>query len=67
MRILGDAIEGEARDVARAHAGLALETRASLGAGDAPVVLLSGGECTVTRRGDGLGGPNAEYMRTAPE
>jgi glycerate 2-kinase len=30
-------------------------------AGDAPVLLLSGGELTVTRRGDGIGGPNAEY------
>ena len=30
-------------------------------AGDAPLVLLSGGELTVTRRGDGIGGPNAEY------
>ena len=29
--------------------------------GDAPVLLLSGGECTVTRRGDGVGGPNAEF------
>jgi glycerate 2-kinase len=56
VRILGDAIEGEARDVAEAHAALALETR-----GDRPVLLLSGGELTVTRRGDGVGGPNAEY------
>jgi hydroxypyruvate reductase len=51
---LGDSIEGEARDVARAHADLA---RAAKG----PKVLLSGGELTVTRRGDGVGGPNAEY------
>ena len=29
--------------------------------GDRPVLLLSGGECTVTRRGDGVGGPNAEF------
>ena len=29
--------------------------------GDAPVLLLSGGELTVTRRGTGIGGPNAEY------
>ncbi|MFY0617080.1 glycerate kinase type-2 family protein [Shimia sp.] len=56
VEILGDALEGEARDVARAHADLA---KARLGQG--PVVLLSGGELTVTRRGDGVGGPNAEY------
>ncbi|MDZ7710235.1 MAG: glycerate kinase [Roseovarius sp.] len=59
--MLGDALEGEAREVARAHATLARETQARLAPGDAPVVLLSGGELTVTRRGDGVGGPNAEY------
>lgn len=52
--ILGDAIEGEARDVAPDHAARAL-------AATGPRVLLSGGELTVTRRGDGIGGPNAEY------
>lgn len=52
--ILGDAVEGEAREVARAHAALA---RAAQG----PRVILSGGELTVTRRADGVGGPNAEY------
>lgn len=52
--ILGDAIEGEAREVARDHAARA---RAATG----PRVILSGGELTVTRRGDGVGGPNAEY------
>jgi hydroxypyruvate reductase len=61
VRILGDAIEGEARDVAAHQAGLALELQTGLRPGDAPVVLLSGGECTVTRRGDGVGGPNAEF------
>lgn len=52
--ILGDSIEGEAREVAAAHAGLALDATG-------PRVILSGGELTVTRRGDGCGGPNAEY------
>lgn len=61
VRLLGDALEGEARDVAAAHAAAALRIRASLGPQDAPVLLLSGGELTVTRRGDGIGGPNAEY------
>jgi hydroxypyruvate reductase len=54
VEVLGDAIEGEARDVAREHAARAL-------AASGPRVILSGGELTVTRRGDGVGGPNAEY------
>jgi len=58
---LGNDIEGEAREVARAHAALALQEQARLRNGDAPVVILSGGELTVTRRGEGVGGPNAEY------
>jgi len=61
VRILGDALEGEARDVAEVHAVLARDVQAGLAPGDAPVLLLSGGELTVTRRGDGVGGPNAEY------
>jgi len=60
-RILGDALEGEAREVAAEMARKALETQAAMQPGDAPVVLLSGGELTVTRRGDGIGGPNAEF------
>ncbi len=61
VRLLGDAIEGEARDVAAAQAALALGMRRALRPGDRPVVLLSGGELTVTRRGEGIGGPNAEF------
>ncbi|SHL47626.1 hydroxypyruvate reductase [Roseovarius litoreus] len=61
VRVLGDALEGEARELARDHAALALEIQGALGPGDAPVLLLSGGELTVTRKGDGVGGPNAEY------
>ncbi|NQV82791.1 MAG: glycerate kinase [Rhodospirillales bacterium] len=61
--ILGDAIEGEARDVARAHADLARAVAAGEGPVQAPAVLLSGGEVTVTIRGDGgHGGPNTEYL-----
>ena len=59
--ILGDAIEGEARDVALVHAGMAKQV---LGYGqpvEAPCVLLSGGETTVTIRGDGRGGRNGEF------
>lgn len=58
---LGNDLEGEARDVARTHAALALDAQSNLQPEDAPVLLLSGGELTVTRRGDGTGGPNAEY------
>lgn len=61
VRMLGDALEGEAREVAAAQARLAREVQAGLRAGDAPVVLMSGGELTVTRRGVGIGGPNAEF------
>jgi hydroxypyruvate reductase len=54
---LGDNIEGEARDVARAHAQLARDLRAA----GKRAVILSGGELTVTIRGKGRGGPNQEY------
>ncbi|MBK1635504.1 glycerate kinase [Rhodovulum adriaticum] len=59
--ILGDALEGEARELAAEHAALALDRQRAMAPWARPLVLLSGGECTVTRRGDGLGGPNAEY------
>ncbi len=61
VEILGDAIEGEAREVAAEQAWLALEIQAKMTPADKPKLLLSGGECTVTRRGNGIGGPNAEY------
>ncbi|MBL3585986.1 glycerate kinase [Rhodovulum sulfidophilum] len=61
VEILGDALEGEARDLATSHADLARARQAAMAPGDSPLLLLSGGECTVTRRGDGVGGPNAEY------
>lgn len=61
VEILGDAIEGEAREVAGEHAALALDRQKSLKPNGKPLLLLSGGECTVTRRGKGCGGPNAEY------
>ncbi|MGE3332023.1 MAG: glycerate kinase [Rhodospirillaceae bacterium] len=55
--VLGDDIEGEARDVAAAHAVLVLgEKRAR------PFVVISGGETTVTVRGKGRGGRNSEYL-----
>ena len=54
---LGDRVEGEAREVAAAHAKLARELRAK----SSRAVILSGGELTVTIRGQGRGGPNQEY------
>jgi hydroxypyruvate reductase len=54
---LGDRVEGEARDVAAAHARLARDVRAA----GRRAVILSGGELTVTIRGHGRGGPNQEY------
>lgn len=54
---LGDALEGEARELAAEHAAMACEMAAQ----GRKVVLLSGGEATVTIRGDGAGGPNQEY------
>lgn len=65
VRNLGDALEGEARDLGEQHAQLALSLQSELGRNDRPILLLSGGECTVTRRGDGIGGPNAEYVLSA--
>ena len=61
IRILGDDLGGEAREVAASHAALALAAQAAMARGDAPILILSGGELTVTRRGTGVGGPNAEY------
>ena len=54
---LGADLEGEARDVAADHAKLALQARAD----GRKLAILSGGELTVTVRGNGRGGPNQEY------
>ena len=60
--ILGDAIEGEAREVAMVHAGIARQVKRHGQPVGAPCVLLSGGETTVTVRGKGRGGRNAEFL-----
>lgn len=52
---LGDRVEGEARDVAVAHAKLVLAAKPG-------TLILSGGELTVTMKGQGQGGPNGEYL-----
>jgi hydroxypyruvate reductase len=60
--ILGNAIEGEARDVGKAMAGMAHQV-AEFGQPFArPCVMLSGGETTVTVRGNGRGGRNVEFL-----
>jgi hydroxypyruvate reductase len=60
--ILGDAIEGEAREVAAAHAAMAKKIAQSGHPVAAPAVLLSGGETTVTVHGQGKGGRNTEFQ-----
>lgn len=55
--VLGADLEGEARDVAAAHAKLAIKCKRQ----GRKVAILSGGELTVTIRGSGRGGPNQEY------
>ena len=62
--ILSDAIEGEARDIGRMHAAIARETALRNRPFSKPVVILSGGETTVTISGDayGKGGRNSEFL-----
>jgi glycerate 2-kinase len=60
--ILSDAIEGEARDVGKVKAAIALQIAEKSQPFAAPCVLLSGGETTVTVRGSGRGGRNVEYL-----
>jgi hydroxypyruvate reductase len=60
--ILGDALEGEARDVGKVLAGMALHTARHGQPFAVPCVLLSGGETTVTVRGKGRGGRNVECL-----
>ncbi|HZK88729.1 MAG TPA: glycerate kinase [Stellaceae bacterium] len=65
--VLSDRIEGEARDIGLMHAAIALQLkdgrlRVGAGAVSLPAVLLSGGETTVTVRGQGRGGRNSEFL-----
>ena len=60
--ILSDGIEGEARDVAIVHAAIAKQVVARGQPFQRPCVILSGGETTVTVRGSGRGGRNAEFL-----
>jgi hydroxypyruvate reductase len=63
--ILSSFIEGETRDVARMHAALALEVRASGNPVAPPVCFITGGETTVTLKGKGKGGRNQEFALAA--
>ncbi len=60
--ILSDAIEGEAREVAKMHGAMALEIARRNRPFRKPVLLLSGGETTVTLKGRGKGGRNTEFL-----
>jgi hydroxypyruvate reductase len=60
--ILSDAMEGEARDLAKAHAAIALSIARHNVPFKAPCVVISGGEATVTVRGEGRGGRNTEFI-----
>ncbi|MGX6569548.1 DUF4147 domain-containing protein [Cupriavidus necator] len=62
VHVLGDAIEGEARDVGKVMGGIALAAARHGQLFAAPCVLLSGGETTVTVRGAGRGGRNVELL-----
>jgi glycerate 2-kinase len=60
--VLGDSVTGEAREVAKVYGALARQVRAHADPWKVPVALISGGECTVTVRGDGRGGRCAEFL-----
>lgn len=60
--ILGDTVTGEAREIAKSYAALAREIHTYPRLLKTPVALLSGGETTVTIRGNGRGGRNAEFL-----
>lgn len=60
--ILGDSLEGEARDLGRAMAGITRQVVLRGQPFKAPCVLLSGGETTVTIKGNGRGGRNTEFL-----
>lgn len=60
--VLGDNIEGEAREVAKVMAGIAQYIQTSDEPVQRPCVILSGGETTVTLKGNGRGGRNAEFL-----
>ena len=60
--VLSDEIEGESREVGKVHAALARSTALGRSSFTKPCVILSGGETTVTVRGQGRGGRNVEFL-----
>ena len=60
--VLGDSVTGEAREVAKVYGALAREVKQHGLPWEAPVALISGGECTVTVRGNGRGGRCTEFL-----
>ena len=60
--VLGDTVTGEASEVAKVYAALVREIRMHSQPFTPPVALISGGECTVTVRGNGRGGRCAEFL-----
>jgi glycerate 2-kinase len=62
VQILSDSIEGEARDCGRIQAAIALDLVTSVRQSGKPLLLLSGGETSVTMHGNGRGGRNTEYL-----
>lgn len=60
--ILGDTVTGESREIAKSYAALAREIRLHPQLLKAPIALLSGGETTVTIKGNGRGGRNSEFL-----
>jgi glycerate 2-kinase len=62
VHILGDSLEGEARDVGKVIGAIALQVARQGEPFAPPCILLSGGETTVTVRGEGRGGRNVEFL-----
>ncbi|WP_117591117.1 glycerate kinase type-2 family protein [Haloprofundus halophilus] len=63
--ILSSRVRGESREAAKTHAAVAEEAIFTGNPVSPPAVVLSGGETTVTVRGDGTGGPNQEFALSA--
>lgn len=60
--VLGDKIEGESSEIAKMHGAIALQITDTAQPIKPPCIILSGGETTVTLKGDGRGGRNAEFL-----
>jgi hydroxypyruvate reductase len=63
--VLSSEIQGETREIARMHAAIAREIVSTSRPVKAPACIITGGETTVTLRGDGLGGRNQEFVLAA--